>query len=189
MAPNTQQTRRNRTQTSTTDNSDVNIPNLVKEPNPFVANAHPLALYSESILALGVHRRNNVFSPTTLTSLPILEVTLELAIGRTTDILNYNIQTLYTASGVPVQVRTPCTVTQIASASSSVIPPSQMATTPFGQEVEEDNVDEEQSDGRDQANLDGEEACEETEEPTDPEGPAGGEPGGGGPGGPGGGGS
>ncbi|KAJ4475475.1 hypothetical protein J3R30DRAFT_3735381 [Lentinula aciculospora] len=169
MAPNTRQTCRSQTQTDTMDNLDVNIPNLVEEPNPFVTNAQSFALYLESISALGGCRRNNVFGPTTLTSLPTLEVTSEFAIGGTADTLNYDIQTLYTVSGIPVQVRTPHTITQIATTSSLVIPPSPMATTlfgqllsqnelvrtqiPEGQEVEEEDEANEQLDKGDQENL------------------------------------
>ncbi|KAJ4480824.1 hypothetical protein J3R30DRAFT_3403144 [Lentinula aciculospora] len=86
------------------DNLDVNIPNPVEEPNPFVANAQFFVPYSESILALGGHRRNNVFCPTTLISLPTLEVISEFMIGGTADTLNFDIQTLYTASGITVQM-------------------------------------------------------------------------------------
>ncbi|KAJ3995255.1 hypothetical protein F5050DRAFT_1713061 [Lentinula boryana] len=136
MAPpmTRQAARRNRprTLTGTTDNSDV--PTQAEEPNPFVANAQSFAPYSESISALGGQRRNNIFGPTTAASLPTTEVAPEVAIGGTTETMDYEFQTLYTASGMPVQVRTPRRNTHIATTSSNtIIPPSPMAATIMGQ--------------------------------------------------------
>ncbi|KAJ3991687.1 hypothetical protein F5050DRAFT_1812276 [Lentinula boryana] len=132
--PVTRQARRNRarTLTGTTDNSDV--PNLPEEPNPFLANAQSFAPYSESISALGGRRRTNVFGPTTSTALPTTEVNPDFAIGGNTETLDYEIQTLYTATGMPVQVRTPRRTTRtVTESSSTIIPPSPTAATIFGQ--------------------------------------------------------
>ncbi|KAJ3991136.1 hypothetical protein F5050DRAFT_1812899 [Lentinula boryana] len=178
----TQQARRNRTHTATTDNSDV--PNQAEEPNPFVANAQSFSPYSESISALA-------------TALPMMEVTQELTIGGNAETLDYEDQTLYTADRIPVQVRTPWMVTRIAMASSSRKPPSPTATTLFGQllsrsaleqiQIPEGQEDKEQAEGEHQ---DGEENPTDAKELIDHEGPEGGDgpggPGGGGPGGPGG---
>ncbi|KAJ3992074.1 hypothetical protein F5050DRAFT_1811860 [Lentinula boryana] len=155
------------------------------------------APYSESISALGGQRRTNVFGPTTATALPTMEVTQELAIGGNTKTLHYEIQALYTANGMLVQVRTPRMVTRIAMASSSRVPPSPTATTLFRQllsrsgleqiQIPQGQEDEEQAKGDHQ---DGEDNPADTEEPIDPKGLEGGDgpggPGGGGPGGPGG---
>ncbi|KAJ3992493.1 hypothetical protein F5050DRAFT_1715224 [Lentinula boryana] len=129
-----QAARRNRPRTliSTTDNLD--IPTQAEEPNPFVANAQSFTPYSESISALGGRRRTNVFGPTTAASLPTTEIVLEVAIGGTTETMDYEFQTLYTASGMPVQVRTPRRNTHIATTSSNtIIPPSPTAATIMGQ--------------------------------------------------------
>ncbi|KAJ4481007.1 hypothetical protein J3R30DRAFT_3865113 [Lentinula aciculospora] len=157
--PITRQAQRNqmRTLTRTTNNSDV--PNQAEESNPFLANAQSFAPYSETISALGGRRRANVFGPTTSTAHSTMEVNLEFAIGRNTETLDYEIQTLYTATGIPVQAtralgsdgtsaklsatlpthypgvpaKTPRTVTRIATTSSAIIPTSPTAAAIFRQ--------------------------------------------------------
>ncbi|KAJ3991582.1 hypothetical protein F5050DRAFT_1812375 [Lentinula boryana] len=111
--PLTQQAQRNQSGTLTSNTDNLDVPNQAEEPNPFLANAQSFVPYSESISALGGRKQTNVFGPTMSTALPTMEVNSEFAIGGNTKTLDCEIQTLYTATGMPVQVQTPQTVTRI----------------------------------------------------------------------------